>query len=100
MTRIIKMSLLSWILVVGMLLSANMTAFAQSEIKGIVYDTDKSMPMIGAMVIVEGTNVASMTDIDGKFILKAKEGDVLLVQFMGYIDQKIKPWASPDSMNL
>lgn len=67
MTRIIKMSLLSWILTVGMLLSANMTAFAQSEIKGIVYDTDKSMPMIGAMVIVEGTNVASMTDIDGKF---------------------------------
>ncbi len=88
MTRIIKMSLLSWILTVGMLLSANMTAFAQSEIKGIVYDTDKSMPMIGAMVIVEGTNVASMTDIDGKFNLKAKEGDVLLVQFMGYIDQK------------
>ena len=50
MTRIIKMSLLSWILTVGMLLSANMTAFAQSEIKGIVYDTDKSMPMIGAML--------------------------------------------------
>ena len=61
-------------------------AFAQSEVKGTVYDTSKPTPMAGATVVVQGKNVAAITDIDGKFVIKASEGDVLLVQFMGYHD--------------
>ena len=63
--------------------------FAQSEIKGTVYDTDKPDPMTGATVVVQGKNVAAITDVDGRFSIKAAEGDVLLVQFMGYHDQKL-----------
>ena len=63
--------------------------FAQSEIKGTVYDTDKPAPMTGATVVVQGKNVAAITDVDGRFSIKAAEGDVLLVQFMGYHDQKL-----------
>ena len=62
---------------------------AQNRISGTVYDTEKSVPMAGAAVIVEGKNEASITDIDGKFSLNANEGDVLLVQFMGYHDEKV-----------
>ena len=61
-------------------------AFAQSEIKGTVYDTSKPTPMAGATVVVQGKNAAAITDIDGKFVIKAAEGDVLVVQFMGYHD--------------
>lgn len=89
MIRIIKMSSLSWILAACMMLFGNIAASAQSEIRGIVYDTDKPVPMTGAMVVVEGKNIATMTDVDGKFNLKANEGEVLLVQFMGYLDQRI-----------
>lgn len=64
-------------------------AYAQNQIKGTVYDTDKPTPMTGATVMVQGKNAATITDIDGNFVIKASEGDVLLVQFMGYTDQTV-----------
>ena len=82
-----RITLLSIISFVMMLFSHN--AYAQTEIKGTVYDTSKPTPMTGATVVVQGKNVATITDLDGRFTLKAKEGDVILVQFMGYHDGTI-----------
>lgn len=73
----------------GMILSS-ICAFAQNSISGVVYDTDKSAPMAGAMVSVEGnSSVYAVTDVDGKFSLNASEGDVLVAQFMSYHDAKV-----------
>ena len=86
-TNYSRITLLSVISFVMLLFSHN--AYAQSEIKGTVYDTSKPTPMTGATVVVQGKNVATITDLDGRFTLKANEGDVILVQFMGYHDGTI-----------
>lgn len=41
-------------------------AFAQTVVKGIVYDTDKN-PLPGATIQVQGTNTKAQTDAEGKF---------------------------------
>ena len=71
-----------------LLASGSLSALAQ-QITGTVYDTEKPTPMTGATVLVQGKSAATITDIDGKFTLKASEGDVLLIQFMGYNDATV-----------
>ena len=84
MTTNFKKSALSAFLTLVFLVIGGFSAFAQSEIRGTVYDTSKPTPMTGATVVVQGKNIATITDLDGNFSLNASEGDVLLVQFMGY----------------
>ena len=62
---------------------------AQNKVQGSVFDTDSSVPLPGAAVSVENTQNFTTTDVDGKFTIDAKEGDVLLVQFMGFKDKKV-----------
>ena len=71
------------------LMLCSQSAWAQTEIKGIVYDTSKPTPLTGATVVVKGKNVATITDLDGRFVIKAKEGDELVIQFMGFHDQNV-----------
>lgn len=58
-------------------------AMAQQEITGIVTD-ETNEPLPGATVIVKGTSVGAATDLDGKFTIKAKKGDVLNIAYVGY----------------
>lgn len=81
-------SIIKPLMVLAILVLGGLSAFAQ-QIKGTVYDTAKPEPMAGATVVVQSKNVATITDIDGKFTIQAKEGDVLLVQFMGYTDKTV-----------
>ncbi len=55
------------------LLLGGMTVFAQDrEIKGTVKD-DTGLPVIGAAVLVEGTSIAAMTDVDGLYSLSVPQ---------------------------
>ncbi|MCR4564929.1 MAG: TonB-dependent receptor plug domain-containing protein, partial [Bacteroidales bacterium] len=72
------------------LLLSGLSAYAQGTVGGVVYDTDRTFPLTGATVQVVGTQVFATTDIDGKFSIKAKPGDELLVQFLGYKDASVK----------
>lgn len=62
-------------------------------ISGVVVDT-KGEPVIGASVVEKGTTNGSITDINGKFTLKAKQGTVLRVSYVGYQTQEVKASAS------
>ena len=79
-------SILSALATVVLLTLTSVHALAQNQVRGTVYDTDRSAPLTGATVIVQGKNASAITDLDGKFTIKAEKGDVLLVQFMGYAD--------------
>ena len=46
-------------------------------------------PLIGASVLVQGTTVGTITDIDGNFSIDAKEGDVLVINYLGYEQQLV-----------
>lgn len=89
MTTKFQMSSLFLIVSLMAMLLPCIDASAQNDIRGTVYDTDKATPMTGASIVVEGKNISSITDLDGKFSLKAAEGDVLLIQFMGYFDERV-----------
>lgn len=59
------------------------------QIHGTVLDS-KGEPIIGASVVVKGTTNGTITDIDGNFILKADQGVILAVSYVGYKTQEIK----------
>lgn len=63
--------------------------YAQKSLTGQVVD-EKGEPLIGANVVVVGSNLGVITDFDGNFTLQVKEGDVLNVSSIGYITQKVK----------
>ncbi len=56
---------------------------AQTPVKGTVVDSDGE-PIIGANVIVKGTTVGAITDLDGQFTVNCKPGDVLVVSYIGF----------------
>lgn len=55
----------------------------QGNIKGTVVDSNGE-PVIGANVIIEGTTIGTITDIDGVFMINAKPGQKLTISFIGY----------------
>lgn len=57
-------------------------------ITGNVLD-DLNEPLIGVSVIIQGQKVGVITDVDGNFTIKASEGDILDLSYIGYIPQKI-----------
>jgi len=58
-------------------------SFAQEKtISGIVSDVSGVLP--GVSVIIEGTKTGTETDFDGKYTIKANEGDVLVYRYLGY----------------
>ena len=79
-----------FVAVLAMALMVISSAVAQSRtVSGTVVDTSGE-PLIGANVKVVGTNMATITDIDGRFSLKAEPGQTLLVNYVGYLEKKVK----------
>ena len=61
---------------------------AQQQITGKVTD-ENGEPIVGANVVIKGTNDGTITNIDGAFNLSAPEGSTLLVSFVGYTTQEV-----------
>ncbi|MFC4870851.1 SusC/RagA family TonB-linked outer membrane protein [Negadavirga shengliensis] len=64
---------------------------SQSEdfpITGKVMD-EKGEPIPGVTVVLEGTSIGTVTDIDGGFSLEVSEEGVLVISFIGYQTQKV-----------
>ncbi|MGB2174764.1 MAG: TonB-dependent receptor plug domain-containing protein, partial [Flavobacteriaceae bacterium] len=59
----------------------------QKTITGTVND-ETGGPLPGATVVIEGTTQGVATDFDGNFTLQAAQGDVLIISFVGYADQR------------
>ncbi|GAB6011875.1 SusC/RagA family TonB-linked outer membrane protein [Viscerimonas tarda] len=74
-----------------MVLFCCMSAIVVAQTKvvtGTVLD-DKKESIIGASVIVKGSNTGTVTDIDGKFSINARNNDVLLISYIGYVGQQV-----------
>ncbi len=68
-------------------------SFAQEKtVTGVV--SDETGPLPGANVIVKGTNRGTQTDVDGKYSIKAKTGEVLVFSFIGMSDTSATVGAS------
>lgn len=58
------------------------------DINGIVRDK-LGEPLIGVSVAIKGTTTGTITDIEGRFSIKASPGDLLVVSYVGYVPQEI-----------
>ncbi len=58
------------------------------KISGTIVDS-KGEPIIGASVLVRGTGIGTITDIDGKFSLSASQGAVLVISYVGYAKKEL-----------
>lgn len=59
------------------------TALAQTEISGTVISSEDKQPVVGASILVAGTQNGTVTDVDGNFKLSAAAGSKLVVSYIG-----------------
>lgn len=57
-------------------------------VNGVIID-NAGQPLPGASIIVEGTTIGTMTDVNGAFTLSTFKGKIVKMSFVGYKSQKI-----------
>ena len=62
---------------------------AENTIKGQVLD-ENGEPLIGATVTVKGTNVVTVTDLDGNFEIAAPAGSTLQFSYLGFKTKELR----------
>lgn len=78
------------VLACTLLVSWQSTATGQRVISGHVYDSN-SAPLIGASILVKGTQFATVTDFDGRYTIAMPEGaSVLIFSYTGFATQEVK----------
>ena len=58
-------------------------------VRGMVIDAEDKEPVIGASVVIDGTNKGVATNIDGLFALKLPSETSLVISYIGYKKQKV-----------
>ena len=61
----------------------------QRVVSGIILD-ENNEPVIGASVVVKGTTIGTVSDLDGRFTLNVPDGKkIITVSYMGYVNQDV-----------
>lgn len=81
-----------WIYTLLLALSMQFSFAQEKTVSGVV--SDGTGPVPGANVVVKGTKNGVQADFDGKYAIKAKVGDVLVVSFVGMQDVSAKVGAT------
>ena len=64
------------------------------KVSGVVTD-EAGEPLIGLSVLVKGTTLGNITDLNGRFSLDVPEGSILEISYIGYKTQSIKAQREP-----
>ncbi len=86
------------LITLGLLLLSTIS-FAQQSVNGKVTDATSGEPLLGATVVVKGTNRATTTDFDGLFTVRAEVDEILVVSYVGYKTNEVAINAS-GTMNI
>lgn len=69
-------------------LAAN--AIQQQKVSGLVTDGATGEPLPGVNIVVEGTTIGGVTDMDGRYSIDVPGSDAVLVfSFVGYLTEKV-----------
>ena len=58
-------------------------------VRGMVIDAEDKEPVIGASVVIDGTNKGVATNVDGQFALKLPPDTSLVISYIGCKDKKV-----------
>lgn len=78
----------TWILLLLSVLTFQFT-FAQTKVvTGVVTTKEDGVPIPDATILVEGTDRGVDTDENGRYSIKASQGEKLVVHYVGYVSAK------------
>lgn len=83
-----QLSYFKWF-IIALLCMIPRLVYAQSSVHGKIID-ENGETMIGVSVLVKGTTVGTITDLDGNFTVHAPANATLVVSFVGYKTQEVK----------
>lgn len=66
------------------------TAYAQQTLKGNVKSSSDNQPLPGVSILIKGTQMGTVTDLDGKFSIEVKPKDVIIFSFTGFKTKEVK----------
>ncbi|MDO6801431.1 TonB-dependent receptor [Wenyingzhuangia sp. 1_MG-2023] len=70
----------------------------KTTIKGVI--TGDGQPLLGANILVLGTNNGTMSDFDGNYELSAPPGKKIEISFLGFVTKTINMPASSQTLNV
>ena len=76
------------------------SVYSQTQISGSVMDSDSMEAIPGVNVIIDGTNIGTVTDFDGNFVINTSQGAplTLIVSYMGYSAERVSVTSSNQNM--
>ena len=67
-----------------------MVVAQERTVNGVVTSAEDGQPVIGASVIVQGTTIGTVTDLDGKFTLEVPaNSEKLQISYVGMVPQEV-----------
>lgn len=86
-----KITLLkAFVFLLFVFLHQNGLAAQNRTLKGTITDADDNSPMIGVTVLVVGTGIGTVTDLDGTYAIQVATGQTLRYSYTGYKPKEIK----------
>ncbi|OAV68344.1 Outer membrane cobalamin receptor protein, SusC/RagA family [Bacteroidales bacterium Barb6XT] len=78
-------------LLIGMVMNIGIMTAQTTKVRGVVFSEEDGEPVIGASVLVKGTNIGTVTGIDGTFEIDKvpSSAKTLIVSFVGTTSQDV-----------
>ena len=59
------------------------------SVSGVVTDAEEGNPLVGVSVLVKGSSIGTVTDLNGKYSLRANQGSTLVFSYIGMETQQV-----------
>ncbi|MBN2806338.1 MAG: TonB-dependent receptor [Prolixibacteraceae bacterium] len=77
-------------LIILIMLYLSVSAYAQLTITGIVTDANDNSPLVGVTVVIKGSTIGTVTNLDGAYQIRANNNnDVLVFSYIGYTSTEV-----------
>jgi iron complex outermembrane receptor protein len=78
------------------------SVYSQTQISGSVMDSGSMEAIPGVNVIIDGTNVGTVTDFDGNFVINTSQDAplTLIISYMGYSAERVDVTSASQNINV
>ena len=78
------------------------SVYSQTQISGSVMDSDSMEAIPGVNVIIDGTNIGTVTDFDGNFVINTSQDAplTLIVSYVGYSAERVSITSANQNINV
>ena len=78
------------------------SVYSQNQISGSVMDADNMEAIPGVNVIIDGTNIGTVTDFDGNFVINTSQDTplTLVISYVGYSAERVDVTSAGQDINV